>query len=517
MDFKLVIVVLFTYFVRPQDWMPGMSGFNIMKPLMSLALVAMFTRRRGFSPASLIRTPIDWAVVAYALYIIISAPEGQRQVGAVVVFLAYFFVTAQALSTQRRLAVYLRCWLIAILIVAAMAVMSKYGLDLTGAKDITNAIPEKPRLVLNTYLFNNPNSLGHTVVIAVALAYPLLFWRKRFAYKLASIAAILLAAYCVYLTSSKGAYIVGFSLVVASQIIGRSRIFQLIAILLAATIGWTALSQLPRMAQIGAARQDEAILGRMLAWEQARLVSQESATGEGFKNFQPLIIFDDEEISKATHSSYVLVGAELGRNGMFFYLAVLYASLRALLTSRCRSVEDERSRRAMFIILLAYLLSGWLIDRSYHLEFFLLAGAIAAFHRRLGVEAGALEPDTDDIDEEGRDLGGADGAADEDSLEPDEPYELEKPWEEVDDSKPYSGPALAYTRPSAHRPTRHGATIITSIEDVDTSAVAEEAIQEELTRRSYWRRIGIIDVLLVLLFAKIVFELWDYVLKSYFA
>lgn len=519
MDFKLVIVVLFMYYVRPQDWVGGMSGLNLMKPLMGLTLIAMFTRRRGFSAGMLVRTPLDWAMVAYAAYIVFTAPDGQRPLSTIIIFVAYFFVTSQALVTPRRLSIYLRCWLACILIVAAMAVMSVYGIDLTGAQELTNAVPEKPRLVLNTYLFKNANSLGHTVVIAIPLAYLLLFWKRPIFSKLLAVLAVLLAAYCVYLTKSKGAYLVGGCLVVASVIVGRHWIFQTIAIFLAATIGWAGLSQLPRMTQIASARQDEAIMGRMLAWEQARFVSKESNTGEGFKNFKPLIYFDNEEISKATHSSYVLVGAELGRFGMFFFLAVLFSSCRILLLSRPKRLEDERSRKAMFILLLAYLLSGWLIDRSYHMEYFLLAGAVAAYHRRLGIEAGILDPDTERVmDEKYESEQSPEREDDEIELTeaaPPEPVAVADDGRSPARSPHFSGPALAYSATSSSPLLREEGGF-RSMSEVDTSAVAEQAIEEELAQRAYWRRFGIIDILLVVLCCKIVFEIWDYLLRIYF-
>ena len=181
MDFKLVIVVLFAYFVRPQDWMPGMAGTAIMKPLMAVTLIAMFTRRRGLAMSSLVKTPVDWAVIAYSIYIIAAAPAGQRPTSAVIIFVAYYFVTSQALSTPRRLAIYIRCWFFAIIVVAAMAVMSEYGLDLTGAKELTHKVPDQPRLALNTYLFDNANALGHTVVIGLPLAYFIFFWKRNLA------------------------------------------------------------------------------------------------------------------------------------------------------------------------------------------------------------------------------------------------------------------------------------------------------------------------------------------------
>lgn len=509
MDFKLVVVVLLTYFIRPQDWVPGMAGINLMKPLMAVTILAMFTRRRGVTAHSFFKTPTDWAVVAYGIYIIASAPDGQSPFGAVVVLVAYYFVTAQALSTPRRISIYLTCWLICLVVVAAMAVASEYGLDLTGAREITYAVPENPRLALNTYLFDNPNSLGHSVVLAIPLAYFLLFWRKPASKKLLAIAIVVLTAYCAYLTKSKGAYLVGFAVLVASQLFGRPRVFQAITLLLALTIGIELLNKLPRMTDIGRAREDEAIMGRMLAWEKARLASKESATGEGFKNFKAMIEYDGEEIFKATHSSYVLVGAELGPVGMFFFLGVLYASLRILVTARCHRFEDESSRRAMFVLLLGFMASSWLIDRSYHLEYFLLAGAVAALHRRLGVEAGILDPEGETPESEYEES------------ELDSELEDEAPprrWveEEPPEWSVFQGPELAYqvALPKAHGTA--GSGVITGLEDVDTSSVAEAAIEEELTRRWFWRRLTIIDGLLIVLFTKIIFDIWDYLLRIYF-
>jgi hypothetical protein len=214
-----------------------------------------------------------------------------------------------------------------------------------------------------------------------------------------------------------------------------------------------------------------------------------------------MIEFEDEEIFKATHSSYVLVGAELGRYGMFFYLAVLYASLRILMTSRCHRQEDETSRWAMFVLLLGYLASNWLIDRSYHLEYFFLAGAVSAFHRRLGVEAGLLDQEWKNEEDEPEDH------------ESDEPPPLpEADAQDYDPETEYNGPVLAYQ-------TKQAGLLDEAISrpgDVDMAQASEALREEELTKLLYWRRPSIIDLLLVALFTKIVFDLWDHLLKIYF-
>ena len=494
MDFALLIVVLLTYFIRPQDWVPGMSGLNIMNLVMVFALVAMLFRKGGFNVASILRTPLDWAMLAYGGFIIWAAPSGQKPFVPVAVFLAFYVVTSQALSTPERLNTYLRWWLYSLLAVAGMAVASEYGLDLTGAKDLTHAVPEIPRLVLNTYLFNNANALGHSVIATIPLAYLLLFWKKPVRLRLIAIAAVALAITCVIMTKSKGAFIIGFAVMVAALLIGRPKLFQIIILLIAATLGVEGLRQMPRMTDMANVREDEAVMGRMLAWEQARIVSKNEPNGEGFKNFQAIIEWEKEEIFKATHSSYVLIGAELGTRGMLFYLAVLYASLRTLATTRCRSEEDEGSRRALMVILLCYLGSSWLIDRSYHLEYFFLAGAVSAFHRRLGEENGIFRPAGNDTAHDTRN---------EDRNHPDP--EAFTPATGISRFSSITGEGGAADGGVIRRPS-----------DIDMSEAVAEAIEDEKFRFWFWRRWGVLDLLMVVLFSKVIFTIWDRLLETFF-
>ncbi len=74
------------------------------------------------------------------------------------------------------------------------------------------------------------------------------------------------------------------------------------------------------------------------------------------------------------------------------------------------------------------------------------------------------------------------------------------------------GPLLAYRTDSSK--TDRG--VIRAAGDVDTSELAEEAIEEELTRFWYWRRFTVIDALLVMLFTGLVFDVWDHLLQIYF-
>lgn len=483
MDFALVITVLLTYFIRPQDWVPGMSGLRIMNLLMAAALLAMFLRRGGFSAASLVKTPVDWAVFAYGLYIILTSPSDSTPFTEVAVLLAYFAVTSQALSTPERLFSFLRTWMIGLLVVAGMAVVSEYGLDLTNAREITHSNPEEPRLVLNTYHYNNPNALGHGVITLIPLAYTLLFWKKDGGSKVLSLLVIAVAILCVYMTKSKGAFIVGFVLISATFLIGRPLLFQLLALLIVATLGIQGLKQLPRMTDMDNMRRDEAIMGRMIAWERARMISKDNPSGVGFKRHEPFIEWEGETVKKSTHSSYVLIGAELGTRGMLFYLAVMFACLRFLVTTRCEDPRDEASRRAMILILLGYMASGWLIDRSYHLEYFFLAGAVSAFHRRLGITRGVIAPADDSI------------------------------------QVPEHLPATSTEAEASPSMTSgyHGESVLPSTgESPQSIAITAAQPAGENQGIRFWHRWGWLDLILLLLLTKMVFVLWDRMLENYF-
>ena len=78
------------------------------------------------------------------------------------------------------------------------------------------------------------------------------------------------------------------------------------------------------------------------------------------------------------------MGADLGINGLFCYLFPLWLASRSLLaaTQRTRDQTDrERCRRAALLLVIAYVMSGWMINREYHTEYFLILAVAAAIHR----------------------------------------------------------------------------------------------------------------------------------------
>ena len=109
--------------------------------------------------------------------------------------------------------------------IAAFGVGSLFGLDFTGAREMTETF--KGRLAMGTWIHNNPNSLGHTVILAIPLVYFALFWRSAMSRKLLALGLAAMAAYCVYKTASRGAFIAGLAVVSFGLTLGRPKFVQL--------------------------------------------------------------------------------------------------------------------------------------------------------------------------------------------------------------------------------------------------------------------------------------------------
>lgn len=382
MEFFFAIFFLLFYYIRPQDWMPGLAGANLIKPIVGLWLLSLILARSRSSPLpGFLRTPHDWVIVLYLGYIVFFA-EGS--LFAVLPMLAFYCLTLQSVNSWERVSKYLRFWNGALLAVATIAILSTVGFDVTGAQD--NFFTQQGRLAINTWLHNNPNALAHSVVVVIPLSFVLYFWKgsltgRFFVFPL--FAAI--AFYCAWLTQSKGAYLVGGATITLALIVGRPRWVQILAISVAVVSGISALSFLPRMADMNNLRADEGVQGRLLAWEMARTAERNHPTGIGWKQFIAEFEWQEgntvEWVKKATHSSYVQIGADLGRYGLFLYLAGIWCALHTLLVLRTNDHLQERCRRALMILLLANVMSGWMINRQYHTEYFLLIAAAAAMHR----------------------------------------------------------------------------------------------------------------------------------------
>jgi hypothetical protein len=393
MEFVVSVIFLLLYNIRPQDWFPGLAGTQVIKPIIAIWLIALFAARSRPSPLpGLLKTPHDWAMLAYLGYIVFF---GDAAVMSVLPLLAFYALTVQSVNTWPRLLLYLKFWTWSLVVVAAFGALVPFGIDITGAKGIW--FTEIGRLALGTWLHNNPNALCHSIMPALAALYLLYFHKAPVLSKFFLFPGLaMIIAFCAWQTQSKGGYLVGAGVFFLAFVLGKPRWLQAILVVAALSAGVGALSFLPRMSEMGNLSADHGVLGRVLAWEQARMTEKMNPTGVGWQKFVAEFPWKEGvhllQVQKATHSSYVQVGADLGRYGLFFYLAAMWCALHTLIFFKSTDVDQERCRRILIVFVAAYLVSGWLINRQYHTEYFLLVAAAAALHRlKKGEELAAAE------------------------------------------------------------------------------------------------------------------------------
>jgi hypothetical protein len=140
------------------------------------------------------------------------------------------------------------------------------------------------------------------------------------------------------------------------------------------------------MNELQSTKTDEAIQGRIKAFTYGRAYYDTLTKGVGQGKFIESLLHD-HNYYKASHSTYVQTGAELGRTGLFLFMLLIWVNARTLLFAKTQNPEQERVRRILFVLLFTYCVSGWMVDFAYRASFFLFTAAIAAFHRMLYLKA----------------------------------------------------------------------------------------------------------------------------------
>lgn len=399
MEFTAVILFLILYFVRPQDWVPGLAGLNVIRPIIAIGILGLLARGRRSPKWGFMTTPHEWVMAALLLYGLYVDADWYGTFTEMLPLAGFFLLTSQALTSEERLDKYFGWWAGCVAFMAMIGVATDMGIDITKARELIES--KAGRLCLNTWLMDNPNALGHTIITGFPLIYCTMIFRRGIGLRLLAVPVLIFVTMCAVATESKGAYISAAAGIVAVLLIGRGLVMQLVLACFLILIGSGVMAMLPRMVDKEAIRYDEGAMGRALAFEAARDTYELEPVG--WKRYVPSVEFDGGSYEISTHSSIVQIGADLGPIGLFLYLSVLAVSARSLFQFKTDSDELERVRRLLFALIVTYFVSGWMINRSYHTEFYIMAGAAVAYHKlareALRREAG-LDPAADGEDDE---------------------------------------------------------------------------------------------------------------------
>jgi hypothetical protein len=242
--------------------------------------------------------------------------------------------------------------------------------------------PMKGRLIFNTSIFNNANALGHSIVLGIPLVYYLLIWKRPVFVMIPGAFVLMLPCLCVYNTQSKGSFLAGAVILLVSMLFKRHWVVQAMIMMMVVAVGVTLVKKLPRMENFS--KQEAGIQGRQIAFEFGYSLTTEQAkwVGVGYKNYLSTMI-DQLGVGVSTHSSYNEIGSTHGQIGLCLYLGLMYLSLRVLLFAKPRTVGEDRVQRLLLVFVLSFGISSWVVDWAYRATFFFIAATVAAFHRLL--------------------------------------------------------------------------------------------------------------------------------------
>lgn len=475
MDFICICIFVGLFYIRPWEWNSFAANLGPVTKVMAIGLAVMLYKKfenNDLRPRSLIRTPVDWAMVAFVFWLCYSNADWRGAWDQINPRLGYFALTAHALSSWKRIEKFLWVWMSMIVIICVLGALAYYGIyDPFGSHTKINGV-WKGRCGLNLAVFANPNAFGHSVVPVIPMIYYLGIFRRFIVVREIGAPLFIAPALALYLTESKGSFLSAGVTAVATAAFGRPKAVQAAILLFAYGSGMSIMLLLPRMGVIKNPKSDAGIRGRIKAQEFGWKVFQTNPNGVGYGNFRNVhfaevaderalaikeatyrhqqmqarretlirkwqseigrverdkhlsdehrqrevqrrkawiegvriekqkrqyqfdrIDWHEKEEYKAvtSHNSYVEVGTELGKKGLYLWLGVIYFCLKSLVLAKCQTDQQERIRRLMFGVISSYLCSSWATNISYRATFFLQCGTVSAFHYLLHNPASATE------------------------------------------------------------------------------------------------------------------------------
>jgi len=376
MSFITLLLYLICTFIRPQDWIPAFYGQQLIL-ILAIATALFLVLERGLKKgAGFVKVPQNMLILGLLFAVLMSHVVHTYLGGMIsawslfIVNVILFFIIANALNTERKFK--FAIWFIVFLI-SLLAIQGIYqfnhgygwaGQALTKSDDVGS---DRINWVS---IFNDPNDLALTFVIAVGILLAFIFGKTKWGNRLAGIALISVLFYGIYLTNSRGGML-ALMATVLFYFVKRSKKFLLgaiIGVLLVAAIFAFGPS---RMALLSS---DEAsAYNRIDLWYQGlQMLKSNLIFGVGFNMFQ-------EDLPQTAHNSYVLAGAELGFIGLFFFVGLIYASFKALSLVQKNDEQLKTYAYGLQSSLIGFCSAAFFLSRTYIIlpyVLFALSGAL---------------------------------------------------------------------------------------------------------------------------------------------
>jgi O-antigen ligase len=319
-----VLIYIAAIYVRPGEIIPSLANVPIVNYLSAGGLVLSLLSL-ALDPRRFWDQPHDKAMLLYWVAIAVSNPAwgylagGPEAISNFFPVVFFYFLIRLGVRTHKQIVrvVNLFIWLNVFLAVnGLMQVYTGAGFGQVEALDTREGIR-----IQGTGIFNDPNDLGMTLVMALAFVLNRVFGQgSRFFTRLTGlvILAALLAA-CFY-TNSRGTML-GIGAVLAMFAYRR---FGLSAAGIIGTVGLVGLLALGPSRMSNVSSEEASAQGRIQAWSAGMQMFKESPlTGVGYRRFGDIH-------GLVAHNAFVHVLGELGFFGASAFVAMFYWFFRRL-------------------------------------------------------------------------------------------------------------------------------------------------------------------------------------------
>ena len=366
MAFILLLLYIVTIYIRPQEWIQAVYGWPLIDILAIATAVCLLFKigARGFTHIKKAPNMLLFAFFGCVLMSHISHIYVQGTIDSFTKFapnVIMFFLLVNTLVTEKRIKTAI--WLIIILtfILGIEGILQYYrGYGWAGQTPILAREAYRIRWI---GIFNDPNDLALLYVVGASFLIAFIFGNTNILVKLISVSMLAIIGRALYYTNSRG----GFLAMAAS--IGIYFLFRLknkfLAFLIGSIMAFSIVVIGPsRMSQISAS--EASAFGRIDAWyEGFQMLKSAPLFGLGYGMWT-------DYHSLGAHNSYILVAAEEGIIGLFFWMGLIYISLVGLY--KVMKVKPEFSSYTLGAItgIFGFLSAAYFLSRSYTPLFYII-------------------------------------------------------------------------------------------------------------------------------------------------
>jgi putative inorganic carbon (hco3(-)) transporter len=360
--FCLLLYVTLIY-VRPAEIVPEWAAIPFVDILTVVsAIIALCSL--ALKPRRLFDMPQDKLLLAFWAIIAISSFKVWLT-GVYIAFLAFmpavfvYFLVRLSVRTQGHVKglVYL---LIALNVFLAVNGIVQYHTGV-GLGDVGMVFDR----IYGTGIFNDPNDLGMTFVMAIPFVMLVIGLRSTgLIFRIVGVVMLGTILLALYYTNSRGALVgLGAALVCFSFLKFRSISGPLVAAVL---LGVLAVAAPSRGSEIDSG--ESSAQTRIQSWAEGwAMLKMHPLTGVGYDQFT-------EHHSRVAHNSFVHTFAELGLLGAFCFVGMFYWYFKGVKLIPIDTTESASWRRALMASTVGVLTCAWFLSRQYVPIFYVMLG-----------------------------------------------------------------------------------------------------------------------------------------------